>query len=83
MLCVPLTGNLKWADTPGNVLLKANSTGLPQDSVANVSLLVALDMQRNNRRDFLRTSAAVAGGMTGVRPGYGANIKRKARPNGP
>ena len=43
VVCVPLTGNLKWADTPGNVLLPARSTGLPKDSVANVSRIVTLD----------------------------------------
>ena len=43
VVCVPLTSNLKWAHAPGNVLLKAKATGLPKDSVANVSLIVALD----------------------------------------
>lgn len=43
VLCVPLTSNLKWADAPGNVLLEARLTGLPKDSVANVSQVVALD----------------------------------------
>jgi mRNA interferase MazF len=42
-VCVPLTGNLRWADAPGNVLLPARSTSLSKDSVANVSQLVALD----------------------------------------
>lgn len=42
-LCVPLTSNLKWADAPGNVLLKASATGLDKDSVANVSLVIAVD----------------------------------------
>jgi mRNA interferase MazF len=42
-LCVPLTSNLKWADAPGNVLLRAAATGLERDSVANVSLTVAVD----------------------------------------
>lgn len=42
-LCVLLTSNLKWAQAPGNVLLKASATGLDRDSVANVSLLVAVD----------------------------------------
>jgi len=42
-LCVPLTGNLKWANAPGNVLLGARATGLDRDSVANVSLVVAVD----------------------------------------
>lgn len=44
--CVPLTSNLKWADAPGNVLLTRKETGLPRDSVANVSLIVALDKDR-------------------------------------
>ena len=43
VVCVQLTSNLKWADAPGNVLLEARVTGLPQDSVANVSLIVAVD----------------------------------------
>jgi mRNA interferase MazF len=42
-LCIPLTSNLKWADAPGNVLLETRLTGLPKDSVANVSQVVALD----------------------------------------
>jgi len=46
VVCVPLTSNLKWADAPGNVLLSGAETGLPQDSVANVSLIVALDKQQ-------------------------------------
>lgn len=42
-VCVPLTSNLRWADAPGNVSLAARLTGLPKDSVANVSAIVALD----------------------------------------
>lgn len=45
VVCVPLTTNLKWADAPGNVLLTARMTGLPRDSAANVSLIVALDRE--------------------------------------
>ena len=43
VVCIPLTSNLRWADAPGNVLLTSKSTGLPKDSVANTSQLVALD----------------------------------------
>jgi len=43
VVCVPLTSNLRWADAPGNVLLPARLTGLPKDSVANVSQIVTLD----------------------------------------
>lgn len=45
VVCVPLTSNLKWSDAPGNVLLTARMSGLPRDSVANVSLIVALDRE--------------------------------------
>ena len=43
IVCVPLTSNVVWADAPGNVLLSAHTTGLPRDSVANVSQLVTVD----------------------------------------
>lgn len=42
-VCIPLTSNLKWAAAPGNVLLAAGTTGLPKDSVANVSQIVSID----------------------------------------
>ena len=45
VVCVALTSNLRWADAPGNVLLSARTTGLPKDSVANVSQLVTLDRE--------------------------------------
>ena len=45
VVCVPLTSNLKWADAPGNVRLAANGTGLDRDSVANVSLITAIDKE--------------------------------------
>ncbi len=43
VVCVPLTSNLKWALAPGNVRLSARLTGLPRDSVANVSQIVTVD----------------------------------------
>ena len=43
VVCVALTSNLHWAAAPGNVLLSSRLTGLPKDSVANVSQLVTLD----------------------------------------
>jgi mRNA interferase MazF len=49
-VCVPLTSNLKWGDAPGNVILPADITGLSKDSVANVSLIVALDKQQLTQR---------------------------------
>ncbi len=44
--CVALTSNLRWADTPGNVLLGTDVTGLPKGSVANVSQVVTLESPR-------------------------------------
>jgi mRNA interferase MazF len=43
VVCVPLTSNLVWAGAPGNTLLRAKATGLPKDSVANASQIVAID----------------------------------------
>jgi mRNA interferase MazF len=43
VVCVPLTSNTVWAGAPGNMLLSGKITGLPKDSVANVSQIIALD----------------------------------------
>lgn len=43
VLCLVLTSNMRLLDAPGNVLLPARDTGLPRDSVANVSQVVTLD----------------------------------------
>jgi mRNA interferase MazF len=46
-VAVALTSNLRLIDAPGNVLVPKTASGLPKDSVANVSQVVTLD------RDFL------------------------------
>lgn len=38
-----LTSNLELARAPGNVLLPRSATGLPKDSVANVSQILTVD----------------------------------------
>ena len=43
VVVVPLTSNLRWSEAPGNVRVTARMTGLPRDSVANVSQIVTLD----------------------------------------
>lgn len=43
VIAVVLTSNLNLAAAPGNVFLSAKSTGLPKDSVANVSQLITID----------------------------------------
>jgi mRNA interferase MazF len=50
VVCVPLTSNLKWALAPGNVSLPSRVTGLPRDSVANVSQIVTLDRSQLTER---------------------------------
>ena len=42
-ICIPLTSNLKWAAAPGNVALPATMTGLDRDSVAQTTLILAID----------------------------------------
>jgi mRNA interferase MazF len=42
-LAVVLTSNTKLANMPGNVFLTSRVTGLPKDSVANVTQLVTVD----------------------------------------
>ena len=51
VVCVPLTSNLKWALAPGNVRLSTRQTGLPKESVANVSQIVAIDKQLLVKRE--------------------------------
>lgn len=43
VVCVPLTTNLTWAESPGNVLLTAQGTNLAKNSVANPSQVIAID----------------------------------------
>jgi mRNA interferase MazF len=47
VIAVVLSTKVRLVDAPGNVLLPAKTTGLPKDSVANVSQLITVD------RDFL------------------------------
>ena len=56
VVCVALTSNLRWAGAPGNVPLAAKSTGLPKDSVANVSQIVTLDRASLTERAGVLTS---------------------------
>jgi len=40
---VVLTTNLRLVEAPGNVLVPSKASGLPRDSVANVSQLITID----------------------------------------
>ncbi len=43
MSVVALTSNVKWADAPGNVRLRAGTAGLDRDSVLNVTQVQTID----------------------------------------
>ena len=43
VLCLVISGTLRLAQAPGNVLLPAGVSRLPKDSVINVSQIVTLD----------------------------------------
>lgn len=43
VVAAALTTNLRLAAAPGNVLVAAGDTGLPEDSVVNVSQIVTVD----------------------------------------
>ena len=66
VVCVPLTSSLKWAEAPGNVLLPATATGLPKDSVANASQIVALDRAGLTARTGKLTPRRVAQILSGI-----------------
>lgn len=50
VVCVPLTSNLKWAAAPGNLVLPESLTGLPKNSVANPSQILAIDKRLLTKR---------------------------------
>jgi mRNA interferase MazF len=64
-----ITTNLDLAEAPGNVLLAARSSGLPRDSVVNVSQVLTLDrsyLTENVGALPPRLQAAVDAGLRSV-----------------
>ena len=43
VIAVVLTSNLHLTEAPGNVLVPATDSGLPKDSVANISRIITMD----------------------------------------
>jgi len=43
VIVVVITSNIELAEAPGNVLLPRKATGLPRDSIANVSQVITVD----------------------------------------
>jgi mRNA interferase MazF len=66
VVVVPLTSNLRWAAAPGNVALPAARTGLPKDSVANVSQIVAVDRSMLSDRAGHLTEAELSLVIAGI-----------------
>ena len=58
IVAVVLTSNLRLVDAPGNVLVPAEASGLPKDSIANVSQVITVD------RAFLTERAGRLRGRT-------------------
>ena len=59
VIAVVITSNIRLAEAPGNVLLPRKATGLPKQSVANVSQLITVDkvflkekVKRLGKREF-------------------------------
>lgn len=55
-IAVVLTSNLALIEAPGNVLIPKTESGLPKDSVANVSQVITID--REDLRDQTKRLAA-------------------------
>ena len=56
VIVAAITGNVKLAVAPANVLLSSKATGLPRDSVVNVSQLLTFD--KSLLTDYVRTLPA-------------------------
>lgn len=45
VIVLVVTSSLRLADAPGNVLLSKSKSGLPKESVANISQIITLDKE--------------------------------------
>lgn len=67
VIAVALTSRTRYLDAPGNVLLPATETGLPLDSVANVTQLVTVDEDYLAERSGQITRALMSRVEAGLR----------------
>jgi mRNA interferase MazF len=65
---IVVSSNTRLLDAPGNVLLPAKETGIPRDSVANVTQLVTVD------RDYLAQRAGKVSPRTLARVEIGVRL---------
>ncbi len=52
VLCAAITTNIRLSQAPGNIFLPMKDSGLPKDSVINISQIVTLD--KNNLTERVR-----------------------------
>jgi mRNA interferase MazF len=67
VMAVMLTGNLRLLDAPGNVLLAPRASGLPRDSVANVTQVATFDRALLTERVGRLSPAALTQVSDGLR----------------
>jgi mRNA interferase MazF len=65
-IAVALSSNARLAAAPGNVALPATVTGLPKDSVANVSQIVTIDRDLLSERVGQLTGGYLARVLAGI-----------------
>ncbi len=66
-IAVALTSNLQLVAAPGNVLVPKRASGLPRDSIANVSQLVTVDRDTLTERVGRLSSNLLAAVDAGLR----------------
>ncbi len=66
VICVPLTGNLRWAEAPGNALLPSKVTGLPKDSVALVAQISTIAKASLDERVGRLSDRVLEGVLNGI-----------------
>ena len=62
-----LTSNLRWAEAPGNVLLKPREANLPKQSVVNVSQIFTVDKRQLEEKIGSLSSLRVRAILDGIR----------------
>jgi mRNA interferase MazF len=67
VVCAVVTSNLRLAAAPGNVRLGRKASGLPRDSVVNVSQLVTVDKRLLTTRVGRLSAEALHSVEAGVR----------------
>jgi len=67
VLAVAVTSNLRLAQAPGNVRLTRRQSGLPKESVANVSQVLTIDKRYLIERVSLLTPSIMNNVDTGLR----------------